>query len=59
MSWLLEKTGEDRPYYFTAYLGSLTFSADVNDAVQFARQQDARTVQGSTWQIMYEQNVNF
>ena len=42
--WLLEKLGEDRPYYFTCYLGRPTFSADVNDAVQFARQQDAELI---------------
>ena len=42
--WLLEKVGDDRPYYFTVYLGHLTFSADANDAIQFARQQDAEAI---------------
>jgi len=43
-AWLLEKVGEDRPYYFTAYLGHLISSADVNDAVRFSRRQDAELI---------------
>jgi hypothetical protein len=39
--WVIVTTGLDRPYYFTVYLGEMTYSADLNDAVKFAREQDA------------------
>lgn len=39
--WVIVNTGLDRPYYFTVYLGEMTYSADINDAVRFAREQDA------------------
>ena len=44
IAWLIEKVGLDRPYYFTVYLGEVTYSADVNDAVRFSREQDAGTM---------------
>ena len=42
--WVIEDTALDRPYWFTVYLGEMTYSADVNDAVRFAREQDAATM---------------
>lgn len=39
--WVIATTGLDQPYYFTVYLGEMTYSADLNDAVKFAREQDA------------------
>jgi hypothetical protein len=44
VAWVIEKVGLDRPYYFTVYLGGMTYSADVNDAVRFARELDAGTM---------------
>jgi hypothetical protein len=44
MSYLIETTVLDKPYWFTVYLGEMTFSADRNDAVQFARKEDAGTM---------------
>ena len=42
-AWLMEiaELGLDRPYWLTCYLGELTYSADVNDAICFARREDA------------------
>jgi hypothetical protein len=42
--WLVEKRGLGRPYWLTAYLGQLTFSADANDAIRFSRRQDAEAI---------------
>jgi hypothetical protein len=40
-AWLIARTDLERTYWFTVYLGELTFSSDVNDAVRFCREQDA------------------
>jgi hypothetical protein len=49
MSYLIETTVLDRSYYFTVCTGEMTFSADRNDAVQFAREQDAGTMLDHTF----------
>ena len=46
MSYLIENTGLDRPYWFTIYLGEMTYSADKNDAERFAREEDAAMMLG-------------
>ena len=49
MSYLIETTVLDKSYWFTVYLGEMTYSADRNDAVQFAREQDAGTMLDHTF----------
>ena len=42
--WLLEYTVSGRLYYFTCTNGTPTWTHDVNQAVCFARKQDAELV---------------
>ena len=39
-AWLVERRDAHGLCWLTAYLGQLTFSYDINDALRFARQQD-------------------
>lgn len=41
---MVKKFIGDRNYYFTAYMGHITSSADINDGIQFHRRQDAELV---------------
>jgi len=40
-AWLIENYVIDRPYWLTVYLGEMTYSADVNDAIRFSSPGDA------------------
>lgn len=43
-TWLVEKRDAHGLCWLPAYLGQLTFSYDINDAVRFARPQDAAAI---------------